>query len=318
MSFLTRAILKSHGLDGDRINNDASAMMQAAEAAREETGFENFGVPFCLTCEAQALGAAVSCGTSDIESMVLEPACEQGKDFTFLEVPEPASDQRMAATISAITSLKRRYPDVPVLGNVTGPVTLSTSIVEFDQYVRMLIRDKSTALAIADIALETILRFARDLAAAGADVIMVSDPTASGEILGPRSFGHFIPRYQRLFREIHLSGIKGMLHICGNIMPILGLIKDTGADGFSADSVIRPARVREGLEGTPLMGNLSTQLLASASPAAVRRAVNRLLDDGIDIVAPGCGIDRSTPLENIRAMTTTVKKRGEAEDTSGR
>ena len=81
--------------------------------------------------------------------------------------------------------------------------------------------------------METIIRFAVAMLDAGADVIVLSDPTASGEIIGPQNFKTFIPAYRRIFEAIHTRGAKGLLHICGDVMPIIDLIKETGADGFS-------------------------------------------------------------------------------------
>lgn len=308
MSALTVELLAKHGLDGAAINEDADAMARAAVMAREETGLENLGVPFCLTGEAQACGAQVSTGTRELEPMLITPALPSTRDIENLKVPDPAADPRLAAMVGATRRLKDEYPEVPVIGNVTGPVTLAASLVEFDAYARLIFRQPALARKVADESMGLITALIRELLAAGADVITVSDPTASGDILGPNSFGFFLGDYQAIFTAIREVGARSILHICGDTTPLLSLIAETRADALSVDSVTPPARAGRALEDMRLVGNVSTRLLGEGTPEGVAAAVRRLLAEGIDVVAPGCGLDRGTPLANIRAMTMAVKE----------
>jgi [methyl-Co(III) methanol-specific corrinoid protein]:coenzyme M methyltransferase len=36
--------------------------------------------------------------------------------------------------------------------------------------------------------------------------------------------------------------------------------------------------------------------------------VRQLVEEGVDIIAPACGLSTSTPLENIRALTGAVRE----------
>jgi [methyl-Co(III) methanol-specific corrinoid protein]:coenzyme M methyltransferase len=55
------------------------------------------------------------------------------------------------------------------------------------------------------------------------------------------------------------------------------------------------------------MGNVSTFMLELGETDKVARHTQGLIRDGIDIIAPACGLSTSTKLETIRAMTDTVK-----------
>ena len=307
MSFLTAEVLFRHHIDGSRINDDAATMVAAAAVSREETGMENLGVPFCLTCEAEALGADISRGTTDLEPMVMAPVLADAGQIDALAIPAVDGDRRLSATVSAIAGLKKRFPGVPVIGNITGPMTLASSIIEFETYARMIIKDPPLARRVLNTALEMILAFTAAMLGAGADIITVGDPTASGDILGSSNFSFLMPAYRRIFKLISDSNARSILHICGNITSIFPFIRETGADALSMDSMISPRAAREALGNLPLVGNVSTQLLAEGRPADVGRGVERLLRDGIDIIAPSCGLDRGTALANIRAMTAAAK-----------
>jgi [methyl-Co(III) methanol-specific corrinoid protein]:coenzyme M methyltransferase len=58
------------------------------------------------------------------------------------------------------------------------------------------------------------------------------------------------------------------------------------------------------------MGNLSTFLLEFGTPDKVSGQTERLLSDGIDIISPACGLSTSSSVENIQALTNTVKESG--------
>jgi [methyl-Co(III) methanol-specific corrinoid protein]:coenzyme M methyltransferase len=55
------------------------------------------------------------------------------------------------------------------------------------------------------------------------------------------------------------------------------------------------------------MGNLSTFALQWKAPESVGAMARQLVEQGIDIISPACGLSTSTRLDNIRAMTAAVK-----------
>ena len=55
------------------------------------------------------------------------------------------------------------------------------------------------------------------------------------------------------------------------------------------------------------MGNLSTYLLQWGSPQKIADRAVELVQDGVNIIAPACGLSTSTTLANITAMTRAVQ-----------
>ena len=55
------------------------------------------------------------------------------------------------------------------------------------------------------------------------------------------------------------------------------------------------------------MGNVSTILLQNGPIDRIQNASRNLLDCGIDILAPACGISAKTPVGHIKAMTEVAK-----------
>ena len=55
------------------------------------------------------------------------------------------------------------------------------------------------------------------------------------------------------------------------------------------------------------MGNLSTYTLQFSEPEKVQKSAEILINTGIDILAPACGLSTSSAIENLQAFTGTVK-----------
>lgn len=311
MASLTKEIFQICDIDPICAVTEAAEMARVAESVRKVTGFESLGLPFCLTVEAQALGAPANCGTSRVEPILLAPILKEGYDnIDVLSVPQPFEEKCMAEVLEGIRILKQQNPEVPVIGNITGPATLAASLIPENDFLRMLLRDPLQAGKIIGLASQTAICFGLAMVESGADVITISDPVACGEIIGPNTFRDiFLPEFQRIFTEIKRYDVGIILHICGNVTNLLPLIRTTGADAFSLDSVVSISVVKRSIAPMAVMGNLSTLLLAKGTPESVSEATRNVLGKGVDILSPSCGLDRSTPLQNIRAMCDTAKSK---------
>lgn len=56
------------------------------------------------------------------------------------------------------------------------------------------------------------------------------------------------------------------------------------------------------------MGNVSTQALQDAEPERIVERTRQLVREGVDVIAPACGLSTSTPLRNVRALTDAVRE----------
>jgi [methyl-Co(III) methanol-specific corrinoid protein]:coenzyme M methyltransferase len=138
----------------------------------------------------------------------------------------------------------------------------------------------------------------------GAAAIAIADPTATGEILGPRFFEEFaVPYLNRLTEAIQKLDLPVIVHICGDVNMVKPGLAKLCANAVSTDAMISLPKLKAELGGRTVMGNVSTYLLEFGNPDGISAAARALADRGIDIIAPACGLSTSTPLTNIRAMT---------------
>ena len=100
-----------------------------------------------------------------------------------------------------------------------------------------------------------------------------------------------------------------IIHICGDIRRVKTHLFKLQGDALSVDAMVNLGALKEEQPAITTMGNLSTYLLQSGNPGTVQARAEALLKKHIDILAPAFGLSTSTPLENIRAFTATVKER---------
>jgi [methyl-Co(III) methanol-specific corrinoid protein]:coenzyme M methyltransferase len=308
MSAATIEVLQSfvHGS-----HTDPFVMADTAVEIRKSTGFENFGVPFCMTVEAEPLGSIVDLGNSSVEPRVVAYAGSTLAELKFSSAPDPASDGRLPVVLEAISILARLAGPTPVIGNLTGPVSLASSVLDPMQFFRLMGRDPGGVHVLLDFLTDYLAAFARAQVRAGADVVCIADPTASGEIIGADFFREFAaPCLTRLIDEVRANGAGAILHICGDTSILMDEMSKLRGAALSFDSVVNMKKAKEKITSSPLMGNISTQLLDQGTPEKVRNAAMRALQNGVDIVSPACGLSLATPLENLKALTDTVKNAG--------
>lgn len=288
-------------------HSDAGLMAGLTLSAHLSAGVENVGVPFCMTVEAEGMGARVDLGSRENEPRVVVYAMEKLTDLHRLTPLDPTRG-RAGVCVAAVRLLKERVPELPVIANLTGPVSLATSLVDPLLYYRALRRDIENAHRLTSLATENAIIFGDALAEAGADVICIADPSATGELIGGRAFGEFVlPNLNRMTKHFRERwGIPSLVHICGDVKCLGELLAQLEADAVSVDSMVGIRQLRELARGKVTMGNVSTQLLEERDPEAVFRAGRLCLEHGVDILAPACGIGPRTPIANIRRLADCV------------
>lgn len=286
-------------------NIDYKTMAKVSEKIYTNAGYENFGVPFAMIVEAEPIGAKVQIGDRYVEERVIQYNSESLEEIMEKYKVIPSGEMRMNAVLKAVETLKNS--EIPVIGNITGHISTATSAVDPLVILKMLRKDPERAYSFFKFINDYLIDYAKELIGQGADVITISDPTATGEILGSRNFERFaVPLYREIIEIIHRYGVPVIVHICGNARTIVEGLNSVGADAISFDSVVNMRATKAQLK-TRLMGNVSTQLLHTGEKDNIISITGNCIKSGVDIVAPACGLSMDTPVANMRVMTEYVK-----------
>jgi len=293
------------GIKGNH-NLDYKAMAQASRNIYSGTGFENYGVPFAMIVEAEPLGAKVQIGDKLVEERVIEYNNNSLEQIMETYSVIPKNENRMNVVLNAIGELKNSR--VPVIGNITGHISTATSAVDPLLILKMLRKQPERVYGFFKFINNYLIEYAKESINAGADVIVISDPTATGEILGGVNFSKFaVPFYKEIIDTIHSFNVPVIVHICGNTNTIIDGLNLINADGYSFDSVVNMRYAKSLIKGR-LMGNVSTQLLHTGEKDKIISITKNCIDSGVDIISPACGLSMATSIDNLKTMTDCVKR----------
>jgi len=300
----TKDLMTESGASWPDASYDAEKMAALAISGFERAGFEAVRVPFCLTVLLESLGCCVGRGETLRQPSITSHPYNSRKP----QEPSPVPDDlivgcRIPVVLDAIKIIREKVgDDVPIIAGCEGPVTVASDLLEVTTFMKWFIKYPDAVrdyIALGNTAVKT---YASSLFEAGADIVALLDPVASPDLLSPKFFESFIvPEYRDLSRA--LSG-DTVLHICGDVTPILGYFPQTGFTAVSIEEKTSMAEAKEKCSSAiRVVGNVSTSsTLFSGTPQEVYNESIRALEDKTDVLAPGCGLAPLTPIENCRAM----------------
>lgn len=89
-------------------HHDSIIMAQLAVDVHENTGFENFGIPFCMTVEAEVLGSEINYGTLSCEPKIQKELYTCAADVIFKELGAMEKNKRVNSIIKATYTLSKK------------------------------------------------------------------------------------------------------------------------------------------------------------------------------------------------------------------
>ena len=306
----TVELMEASGAHWPEALADPELMAKLALAAHEIVGFESVRVPFCVTSEARELGCTIKEATPDQQPSVTKGCVESMEDIDNLEIPDPNTAGRMAVNVEAVKILREEVgKDVPIIAGATGPFTLAVHM-RGESFFMDMFAGSELVPATLDFAGKVSVEMAKAYVKAGADWITIIDPTSTYELIGPDSYKKLSMPYEKAIVDaVHDLGKYTVLHICGYATPMTPLMAETGSDAISVDQKVSIVEAKELIPPeTILVGNVDpAHLLWRGTPEAVKEASIKCIDDGVDVLCPGCGIAPRTPTVNLQAIVEAAR-----------
>lgn len=200
--------------------------------------------------------------------------------------------------------------DTIVTTTAWGPFTLAGQLFGVEDFMRATFKRKKEAHKTLDFATRLLKEFYRPLVEDGTiPMTSIADPTASGDLISPRTFKVYcLPYLQPLIEWFKGHQAYTWLHICGDTTDKLDLIADTGTDCFSIDYKVDVAVAKEKVgHRVCLAGNVDpVSRLDRGTAEQVRESSLACLEAGSPgggfVLTTGCDVTPTTPLENLKAM----------------
>jgi [methyl-Co(III) methanol-specific corrinoid protein]:coenzyme M methyltransferase len=286
---------------------DPSKMAELSAAPNKVWGVECARLPFCLTVEAEVMGCRVDLGKMDRTPMVKAHAFDENTIPEHL--PEGALFKgRIPAVVEGVKLSKARYgKELPIVAGTTGPLTIAGHMVGTENLLLWIITNPEAVHKALKLATKIEKGYVEALAKAGADVIVMSDPSAGTDMLSPEMFDEYAKPY---IKECFSNpgDAKTVLHICGDTTVLLDHMVATGVTGLSIEEKVQPEAAVDIVKGrAALVGNIGVvRPLLQGTPEDVRLETLRVKNSGFNLVGPGCGLAARVPLVNLQAMAKAV------------
>ncbi len=285
---------------------DAEMMATLAIAGHEITGLEAVRYPFDGTVVAQTLGCTIKEGTLDSQPSVRRGPCEIKEDALEYTIPENFMESDRIATILDATEIVRERvgDDVPVIAGMAGPAAITAFLLSAKNYLMWSITNPEIIERFIQIGVEVCTDYSNALFERGADVICMPDSESGPDLLPPAIFeSMFLPEYKKL-----CSNTSGpmILHMCGDATAILDPMANSGFEGLSIEEKVNIKYAKEVIgDRACLIGNVApVDILLSSGPSEVKVQARMCIENGVDILAPGCGLAPHTPTRNLKALVS--------------
>lgn len=288
-------------------HHDPELMAKLAAMPWELAGLPAVTVPFCLSLEAEALGCLLDPGTINRTPSVKKPAFKTPDDFT---IPEKLLEKgRIPVVLQALEILHDRIGDeIPINAKITGGFTIAGHVYGVSEFISWIKTNPSAAHRAVESASEVTKTLITAFEDHGADIISISDPTASGDLLSGEQYRDFVLPYHKKIAAT--ARFPSVLHICGNSTALLEHIRTSGFDAYSFEEKIDVLTAKKELgDDISLIGNVApVGTMLQGTPEKVTVDSISAMQDGIDVLSSGCTLSPLTPLANIRALAQAPEK----------
>lgn len=272
-----------------------------------------------ICAESEAMGTVIKYDDRTPPIPIEYPIRDYDRDLAKLRIPNPYKDGRLPMILEGVKRLKEICQgEIPVIGYLQGPLRHASMLRNFETVMRDMFKKQTSLQALLDIATDSLIVYGVALVHAGADIIIVSDPTSSGDAISRNQWEKWgIPSTHRLIKSLKRTGIKIILHICGDTNDRMDTFSQFGIDAMSLDENADLEMARRVLgDQFCIFGNVSpSKTLFSGTPEDVERESQKCIEkvgrNGPFILGSGCVVPGSVKPENIMAMVTAALKYGQ-------
>lgn len=313
LTLITQEMFMETGISPVGLFDNWKGLAQLAKYGHDKYGFDSCEI-FNIWSHVEFLGAEIDYGAD--QPYVKKPIYTLNDEFELPDMDKYLDFHKTQTSIRGVQELRRLAgPDTPInCINSWGPLTCAGHLIGAEQVM--------IAMAVEPDELKRLTKFVSDFnteayrielengQAENLDSISMAEPTATGDMISDEMFIEFVQPYvKQEHAMMHKCGLKTMLHICGNTTANLPAMIGCGSDAISVEQTVDPYEIVKVADNKVCMfGNVGPiKPLWQGSPEEVKVDVERSIDAGFRMIAPGCSFVPMTPGANLSAMAAAVK-----------
>ena len=221
-------VVKETGVTFPRVHLNSNEMSVLAKALKKYHKNNIIMIPFCLTVEAEALGADIKMGDEKTGPRVGEYAFNDIEDLKNIKSID-LTKERVREVLKAVEGLKNDGETVAL--SVQGPFTIMSSLIDPRLFYKAVRKDTNAVEGFMQIICDSIVKYIEEGAKRGAKIISFGDSSGALDIVGPKIYKDYSGRYTyNVLKKVEGKLGDSILHLCGKTsmsMDKVGFIKST-------------------------------------------------------------------------------------------
>ncbi len=291
-------------------------------ACWREVGHDMLQLENGVAALAESVGAEVRY-TATEPPHVAEPILKSLDDAAKLRLPDPLKDFPLCENLKTTRIVARELGDkVFVCGRADqGPLALAAAIRGVENMVFDIMdaeddpHKQKQLRAFFEFCGECSIIYGLAQLDAGAHGTCIGGYGLS--VISPRVFREYEQPLEKVYvQRIKATGKIAFLHICGDELPILEDMIDTGAQVLELDPLTDMTEAKQAAAGrTVLLGFVEpANVVGRGTTAMVKQeceaVIKVLAPGGGFILSPGCAVPIETPGDNMKAMVEAARAYG--------
>ena len=270
---------------------------------------------FCmmdLSVEIECFGASAE-AFDDMVPFVSDTVVHSLEEAERIRVPEPG-EGRTQIYLDAAAKAKKLITDRPVIAFASGPYTLACRMMGMEKLMAASFADPGIVFETLEKATEFICRYAEAFRQAGADGIVLAEPTAG--LISPkmaRTFSH--PYTKAVVDRVRSGEFACFYHNCGeSVLKMKEDLADLHMDGYNFGNCINIADMLDGMpEDSLVLGNVSpVEQFCDGTPDGIRRKTFEIMETCSKhrnfVISSGCDVPAAARWDCIDAFFDEVTR----------
>ena len=306
MNIVMAAAAREAGASYREFVTDYRKLAEGTLVCAEKYGLDSVGVISDPMREAAAFGARVVF-PEDAVPYAEKSLVGDDFDLSVLKRFDPGTSERTLDRLKACELLRSRVGgEYPVIGWVEGCIAEAADLRGLNELLIDLAAGETYLEEFFSVIFEQQKKFALAQLKAGADIIGVGNAAAS--LIGPDLYRQYGLLWDKAIVDyVHENSGRVKLHICGNISPLLELLKEVAPDILDIDWMVDFRLAAQTFKGTStaVSGNINpVEVMMRGSPLSVEEQTRCCIEAGTEttLIAGGCEIPAAAPDENFLAM----------------
>jgi uroporphyrinogen decarboxylase len=300
-------ILKETNKTVCEVLNDSETQMACIELTSQIIKTDFIYSFMDLSVEAEALGAKIKYDAYSSPQVIHHPVKSEIDLDSFHDI-DPYSQGRMPVFIKTQELMKKKLK-VHVGSYIASPFTLAGLLMGAENLSVNTIMKPDFCIKVIEYCTHIVAKYAKALEKAGADSIVILDPTAV--LISPKAYKEFILPFNReIVRSLQVPVI---LHTCGNSTNIIDSMIESEAQAISLDAAVNIKKIASVVpKDVIIMGNIDpVKVFLQMDAKGVYSESIKLLEEMKEVenfvLSSGCDLPYNTPIDNIVAFCNATQ-----------